>query len=123
MSNRAKDLAERFELANAEFAAFMQEIPEAQWRRILGEGELRSVAALHRRAVRLAHQALRDVQVALLSLAPTRPSRHLGIRMRGTPVRRSLRTPAASAGATCCMPASPGAWPRGRSKPDGRHAA
>jgi hypothetical protein len=44
MSNRAKDLAERFELANAEFAAFMQEIPEAQWRRILGEGELRSVA-------------------------------------------------------------------------------
>jgi hypothetical protein len=48
MSDRASTLAERFALANAEFAAFMQDVSEAQWRRVIGEGELRSIGVVGR---------------------------------------------------------------------------
>lgn len=48
MSDRAKDLAEWFALANAEIVAFLQEIPETLWRRMLGDGELRSVGVVGR---------------------------------------------------------------------------
>ncbi len=43
MSERAKELAQRFAQANAEFVAFIAAIPAAQWGQIIGDGELRSV--------------------------------------------------------------------------------